>query len=152
MVKKNITWILVADGTRAAIYGNDGPGRGIYRAIEKDFAIDLPSHVGDMVSDQEGRAANPGGNGHHSMGPRTDPRRHRETEFIRSVASVLEEAALTKSYDRLVLVAPPKALGDLRANLASHATALVTRELDKDLVHLSELELEKHLLAADAVL
>lgn len=152
MAKKKITWILVADGTRAAIYGNDGPGRGIYRAVEKNFAIDLPSHVGDIVSDQEGRAANPGGSGHHSIGPRTDPRRHQETEFIRSVASALDDAAQTKSYDRLVLVAPPKALGDLRTYLASHAAALVTRELDKDLVHLPESELEKHLLAADAIL
>lgn len=152
MVKKNVTWILVADGTQAAVYGNDGPGRGIYRATKQDFTIDLPSKVGDIVSDQEGRAANPGGVGHHAMGPRTDPRRHLETEFLRSVASILEDAAQAKKYDRLILVAAPRALGDLRTNLASHATALVTKELDKDLVHLSEQDLEKHFLAADIIL
>jgi protein required for attachment to host cells len=152
MVKKNTTWILVADGTQASIYGYDGPGRGIYPAIDKNFAIDLPSKVGDILSDQEGRAANPGGKGHHSIGPRTDPRRHQETEFLRSVATYLDEAAQTKMYDRLVLVAAPKALGDLRSFLSSHAAGLVTKELDKDLVHLSEADLEKHLMAADAIL
>ncbi len=152
MARKTVTWILVADGTHAAVYGNEGPGRGIYRATKQDFAIDLPSKVGDIVSDQEGRAANPGGKGHHAIGPRTDPRRHLETEFLRSVASVLEEAAQAKKYDRLVLVAAPRALGDLRSNLAPHARALVTKELDKDLVHLSEQDLEKHLLADDAIL
>lgn len=151
MAKKKVTWILVADGTKAALYGNDGPGRGIYRAAN-EFAIDLPSKTGDIMSDQSGRAANPGGNGHHPIGPRTDPRRHQESEFLRSVASVLEEAALAKTYDRLVLVAPPKALGDLRSSLSPHAAALVTKELDKDLVNLSEQDLEKHLLVADAVL
>lgn len=152
MVRKTITWILVADGTHAAIYGNDGPGHGIYRATKQDFAIDLPSKVGDIVSDQEGRAANPGGKGHHAIGPRSDPRRHLETEFLRSVASVLEDAAHAKKYDRLVLVAAPKALGDLRTVLAPNAAALVTKELDKDLVHLSEQDLEKHLLVADVIL
>lgn len=151
MVGKMVTWILVADGTQAAVYGNDGPGRGIYRATKDDFTIDLPSKVGDIVSDQEGRAANPGGKGHDVLGPRTDPRRHLETEFIRSVASALEEAAQAKKYDRLVLVAAPRALGDLRSTLAPHAKALVTKELDKDLVHFSEQELEKHLLVAEAI-
>ena len=152
MVKKTVTWILVADGTQAVVYGNDGPGRGIYRATKQEFAIELPSKVGDIVSDQEGRAANPGGQGHHAIGPRTDPRRHLETEFLRSVASVLEAAALAKKYDRLILVAAPKALGDLRTNLAPHAASLITKELDKDLVQLSERDLEKHLMAADAIL
>lgn len=152
MVKKTVTWILVADGTKAAIYGNDGPGRGIYPATKQDFSIDLPPKVGDILSDQEGRAANPGGKGHHAIGPRTDPRRHLETEFLRSVTAALEKAAQAKKFDRLILVAAPKALGDLRTNLAPHAAALVTKELDKDLVHLSEQDLEKHLLSADAIL
>ena len=52
----------------------------------------------------------------------------------------------------LVLVAAPRALGDLRAMLAPHAAGLVTRELDKDLVHLPQRDLEKHLLEADAIL
>ena len=86
------------------------------------------------------------------MGPRTDPRRHLESEFMRTVASFLEEGALSKSYERLVLVAAPKALGDLRSTLSPHSAALVTRELDKDLVHLPQQDLEKHLLAADAIL
>ncbi len=152
MVKKTVTWILVADGAQARLYANDGPGRGIHPATEWDFSLDLPEKVGDMLSDQEGRSANPGGRRAHPLGPRTDPRRHLETEFLRTLASFLEEGAVARTYDRLVLVAPPKALGDLRAKMAPHAAALVTREMDKDLVHLSQNDLEKHLLAADAVL
>lgn len=150
MVRKTVTWIMVADSTQAAVYGNDGPGQGIYRVEKEDFALDLPSKVGDIMSDQEGRNVSLAG-GHHPFGPRTDPRRHLETEFLRSVAVALEEAAQGKKFDRLVLVAAPRALGDLRGVLAQHAAALVTKELDKDLVHLSEQDLEKHLRDADAI-
>ena len=38
------------------------------------------------------------------------------------------------------------------SSLAPHAKALVSKELDKDLVHLPEKDLEQHLLAADAIL
>ena len=150
MARKTVTWILVADGTQAAVYGNDGPGQGIYRVEKQDFAIDLPHRVGDIMSDQEGRNVSVAG-GHHPFGPRTDPRRHLEAEFLRTVAGALEEAAQAKKFDRLVLVAAPRALGDLRSELAPHAAATVTMELDKDLVHLSERDLEKHLLDADAI-
>jgi len=151
MAKKTVTWILVADATKAAVYGNDGPGCGIYRALEQDFALDLPSKVGDIVSDQQGRVVNTGGIGHHAVGPRSDPRRHLEAEFLRSVATVLEDAAIAKMYDRLVLAAGPKALGDLRKHLGAHATALLTKELAKDLVHLPEQELAEHLRAAEVI-
>lgn len=151
MAKKSVTWILVADGTQAAVYGNDGPGYGIHRVTGEAFSIDLPSKVGEIMSDQEGRVVGTGGTGHHSYGPRTDPREHLESEFLRSVAQELENAAMAKKFDRLVLVAAPKALGDLRKTLAPHAKSLLDKELDKDLVRLPEKDLEKHLLAAEII-
>ena len=151
MIKKTVTWILVADGTQAVIYQNDGPGKGIHRATKTDFSFELPSKVDDIASDQEGRAANPGGKGHNALGPRTDPRRHLESEFLRSVAVVLEKAAQDKNFDRLILVAAPRALGELRNLLPPHAKSLVARELDKDLVHLSAQDLATHLLANEAI-
>ena len=148
MAKKTVTWILVADATQARLYANDGPGLGLYRATEQEFSADLPSHVGDIVSDQEGRAANPAGGGHHVLEPQTDPRRHIETEFLRSVAAALDKAAQERHFDELVLIAAPRALGTLRDKLAPQTMALVSAELDKELVHLSESKLEKHLTDA----
>ena len=151
MIKKTVTWILVADGTQARLYGNDGPGQGIYHATERDSKIDLPAKAGNIMSDREGRAANPSGPGHHVMSARTDPRQHLEAEFLRKVTTELDIAAEAKFYDQLVLVAPPKALGMLRMTLGQHAAALVTKELKKDLVNLSERELERYFLKAEAI-
>jgi protein required for attachment to host cells len=151
MARKSVTWILIADSVHARIYGNDGPRLGIYRATEEDLKIDLPHKVGDIMSDREGRMVNPGRHGPQTRGPRTDPRQHLEEEFLRTVAVELEHAAEAKLFDRLILVSPPKALGMLRASLGKHAKALVTKELDKDLVQLPERELERHLLDAGAI-
>ena len=65
---------------------------------------------------------------------------------------MIGQAALDKKFDRLVLVAPPKALGDLRAELPKHAQERVTHELPKDLVHLDGQGLAQHLTDADIVL
>ena len=47
---------------------------------------------------------------------------------------MLDKRLSEKAYDRLVIVAPPKALGDLRAALSAHVRPLIYAELDKDLV------------------
>ncbi len=148
MAKKKTTWILIADGAHARVYANDGAALGLYPVPGLEFTNELPSRVHGMVSDREGRTSNPSGGGHHGLEPRTDPRRHMEDEFLRDVAAALDKAAQEKHFDNLILVAAPKALGTLRVKLAPQTTALVGKELDKDLIHLSEQELEQHLTNA----
>ncbi|NQU69378.1 MAG: host attachment protein [Rhodospirillales bacterium] len=148
MAKKNTTWILIADGAQARVYANDGADLGLHPVPGLEFSNELPARVDGIVSDQEGRASNPSDGGHHGLEPRTDPRRHLEDEFLRGVAVALDKAAQEKHFDNLVLVAAPRALGTLRVKLAPQTTALVSKELDKDLVHLSEQDLERHLTNA----
>lgn len=138
MGRKTVTWVAVADGSGARLFANDGPGLGLHPAMAREFSADQPP-VRDIVSDRAGRHPDREtgiGGGRHAMDPRTDPRRHVEEEFIRGVAGVLGAEALKKSYQRLVLVAPPRTLGDLRRMLPRHAAGLVTAEVNKDLVHL----------------
>lgn len=146
MPKKTITWVLVADGAQARVLSNDGPGRGLKPAMDRGFESGR-QHTREIVSDRQGRHPDRtgGGGGRHAMDPKTDPHRHMEHEFARSLAEVLEKEAINKRFDRLVLVAPPRMLGDLRAELAPHARAAVTAEVDKDLVHLADAEVARHL-------
>ena len=48
------------------------------------------------------------------MEPPTDPQRYAKYEFARELAERLEEAVHAHRFERLVLVAAPKTLGDLR--------------------------------------
>jgi protein required for attachment to host cells len=151
MPKKVVTWVLVADATHASVFVNDGPGRGLSPADEPSFKSGVPRYTREVVSDREGRSWGAGGVGRHGMDPPTDPKRHAEASFAREVAQTIGQAALDKKFDRLVLVAPPKALGDLRAELPKHAQDRVTREIPKDLVHLDGNGLARHLTEADIV-
>jgi protein required for attachment to host cells len=40
-MKKRVTWIIVADGSRARVLANDGPGKGLRPAITGEFHHDL---------------------------------------------------------------------------------------------------------------
>lgn len=54
-------------------------------------------------------------------------------DFARRLAARIEELRVAQEVDELILVAPPRFLGQLRACLSDHAGALVTLSLSKDL-------------------
>jgi len=56
----------------------------------------------------------------------------------------LDQAAQDRSFKRLVIAAPPRALGVLRKKLTSKVLALVIGEIDKDLAQLTTKEIERH--------
>lgn len=142
--KKIVTWILVADGARARILANEGPGKGLHDAMDRDF-IGSHERMRDMVSDKPGRQQESAQTGARSaMEPTTDWHRMEKSQFAKMMADILEKAALANSYERLVLVAPPQCLGDLREALGKHAKERVIAEFDKDLTHVPENELPQH--------
>ena len=81
----------------------------------------------------------------HSMEPRTDPKTYEKQNFARRVADLINDAASRKTFDQLVLVAPPKTLGELRTQLGDNARKLVIGEIHHDLVKTPIHELPQHL-------
>jgi protein required for attachment to host cells len=143
-MKRITTWFLIADGTRARIAYNDGPGRGIKPVFDEEFrGQNLADR--DIVSDRPGRTFDSGGEGRHAKEPPSDPRELEKRNFARGLARRLDEAAHRGDFDRLVLVAPPKVLGNLRALLSAKARAKVTQEIHKDLTQIPLREVQGHL-------
>lgn len=143
-MKKVITWVLVADGTRARIFCNQGPGRGIEREIVKAFeGTNAPNR--DIVSDRPGRTFESANPGRHAMEPPSDPRAQEQVNFLHGVVTYLDKASQKKSFERLVLVAPPTSLGTLRAQLSGPLAAKVTGEINKDLTKVPVHDLAGHL-------
>ena len=64
------------------------------------------------------------------------------------MAHVLERGLSEGAFGKLVLVAEPKLLGELRENLSRGLKETVVAELNKDYVHLGTEEIRKHVLAA----
>ena len=144
MMKKRNLWIVVADGAQARIYVNEGVGKGLVPVPNGEFAS--PNLKGrEIVSDRPGRSFDRGGQGRHAMESEVDPKRHEELSFARDVAAAVDARAKRNEFDRLVLVAPPRMLGDLRSVLSKTTLELVEAEIDKDLTKAKPQDLVKHL-------
>ena len=139
------TWLVVADAAQARIFAVDPVARALAPARALTSAA-ARRKVSELVSDRQGRAFESGSPGRRSaIEPRTDPQRHEQGLFLGDVAETLAAGARGRLYDRLVLVAAPRALGVLRGSLAPEVRERVVAEIDKDLVQLSPSELAAQL-------
>lgn len=140
------TWILVAHDAGARLFENHGPGKGL-ELIEE---IDHPEgrqRDRDIVSDRPGRSfrKNSGDPRRASMSSSETPHERVVSDFARALAQRLNQGRVENRCRRVVLVAPPRFLGLLRAALDGPTAQLVAGSLDKDLASLKEAELVERL-------
>lgn len=137
------TWVVVADGTRARLFN-----RHKNRKLEEFDTLLSPAHrlhEGDLVSDRDGRAYDSDGAGRHGVGGnRNVAKDHEMSAFAKRLAARLEEGRNTGELSRLVLIAPPRFLGQLRSHLSERAADLVALTIDKELTTLPASKLEAH--------
>ncbi|MFY0610379.1 MAG: host attachment protein [Hyphomicrobiaceae bacterium] len=141
-MKPTITWIVIADGAHAHVLRNDGPGKGV-SAVEGLVFDGDHSRSSGIMSDRPGRTFSSVGNARHALEPPTDAHDELKARFVKQIADVLLDCV--DDYNRLILVAPPEALGLLRKSLPASVARKVTGELGKDLTHLPDAELPSHL-------
>lgn len=140
---KRTTWIVVADGARALILANQGPGSGLSPVFNR--AQDLPK-TSELGADKPGRSFSSASTGTRSaMEPRVDWHQFEKQRFARGIADLLDDARNRHAFDSLILVAPPETLGELRAALDKHTQAMVAGELAKDLTKHPLEDLRNHL-------
>lgn len=138
------TWICVADGTRAKMYHCDGPGREIEPALNYVPAAATRAHNREMTVDRPGRTFDSAGFGRHAYdeGDWQEEEKHR---FALRLADLLERAAAERRFERLVVVAPPAMMGELRQCLAGFEHRMEVVEVVKDLTHATPREIRSHL-------
>lgn len=141
-MKPTRTWILIADSGRARVLENTGPGKGLHEVSAMASSADLP-RTHDIVTDRQSRAQESSSPARHAIEPKSDPREQLKEHHLEEIADRLDRSVA--SYDRLVLVAPPQALGVLRKALSERVKALVTGELGKDLTKTPDHELAAHI-------
>jgi protein required for attachment to host cells len=141
-MKPTTTWIVIADGARARVMQNEGPGKGVQAVQGLVFKGDHSPSI-EVVADKPGRAFDSVGHGRHAMEPSLDAHDELKVKFVKQIAGALE--GQVDAYSRLILVAPPQALGLLRKALPAAVAGKVTGELGKDLTHLPNSELPPHL-------
>jgi protein required for attachment to host cells len=139
------TWVLVADAAKAKLLRADRAARRFHLVREEEHQASR-AKAGELMADRQGRSLDSSHTGsRHAMEPGTDPKRVEKRRFAASLIDELDAAAVADRFDRLVLVAEPRMLGELRRALPEHVAARLDRQLAKDLARLEGPQLEKRL-------
>jgi protein required for attachment to host cells/ribosome-associated translation inhibitor RaiA len=143
--RQNTTWIAVLDGTQARFFAlrKDGDGQALEESAEA-LSADLPRYSHDERSDRPSRAFGTG-KARGALEPRHDYNKLAKHNFTREVASTLDAALADRRYDRLVLVAPPRSVGELRELLSARVLANLVHVVPKNLTKLGADALRKKL-------
>jgi protein required for attachment to host cells len=142
------SWVVVCDGGKALILRNEGDTELMnLQLVERLEQPGEPDR--ELSTDRPGRTQNSPGAGRSAM-EETDFHEQAETDFLKDLASKLNERVYAKTIEDFVLVAPPTALGKLRQNFNAGTTDAIRGELPKDLTKLPIPTIEKHLLALKA--
>lgn len=101
----------------------------------------------DQATDSAGRASSPQGAAQSSVEP-TDFHQLEEDRFAAEAAAMLKRRALSNDYESLIIVAPPRTLGELRKHYHKEVSDRLKGEIDKDLTGHPIADIEKALIAA----
>ena len=130
-VKQKRTWIVVADGARARFFCENDDRTGLLPALATDLVDpDVHGHSTDLKGDRPGRAFSSGGGGmRHAVEPKHDYHKFEKHKFATEVANMLDQACQARQFDRLLLVAPKRTLGELRTLLSKAVQEKIIEEL-----------------------
>jgi protein required for attachment to host cells len=125
------TWILAADSTGARLFeATARDGELVLRASFESPQSRL--HGSDFTSERVGRVQESANTARHGIEPRADPHEKVVQQFAHELARMLDRGRVEHAYEHLVLLAPPRFLGQLRGALDEKVARLVVKSLDKD--------------------
>lgn len=138
------TWVVVGDGEKALFFRNEGDAE-----LPNLQVIDVMDHpnppTSEQGTDRPGRAFASVGT-HRSAMQETNWHKLEKHRFAKHVADALYTAAHAGKFDKLVLVAPPMTLGDLRKSMHPEVSDRVVAEVSKTLTGMPAHEIERNLL------
>jgi len=165
--------VLVADGRKMLFLRNEGDAE--YPNLVVEHGEERPNPKdSDQKTDAAGRSSSAWGGGSQSghgqtvgyaggqagRGPggqfspargsmaETDFHQLEEDRFAADTADLLKRRALANEFESLIIVAPPKTLGELRKHYHKEVSARLAGELDKDLTGHQIPEIESAIKAA----
>ena len=127
----NNTLVLVADGRKMLFLRNHGNAIKMDLRVEAHYQQDNPANH-DQGSAAPGRSVASVGSRRSAM-EETDFHQIEEDRFAAEAADLLRKRALGGDFETLVVVAPPRTLGELRKHYHKEVANRIVDEIDKDL-------------------
>jgi len=127
------TLVLVADGRKSLLLRNEGDEEHLHLVVEDQHAqAGLENR--DLKTDGPGRSFASFSSRRSAM-EETDYHQLEEDRFAKDMAELLSKRAQRNGFDQLIIVAPPRALGELRQHYDKAVEGKIIAEVDKDLVN-----------------
>lgn len=133
--------VVVADGAKMLFFRNEGDAEFLKLEVERKREQENLSQQ-ELGSDEPGRAFASVGAG-RSAYEETDFHQLEEDRFAAETAELLKQRALRNEFDSLIIVAPPKTLGELRKHYHKEVQKRLSGEIAKDLTSHPVEEIEK---------
>lgn len=141
----NNSVVLVADGRKSLFFRNEGDAVAVNLSVEDKEVQDNPAHH-EQATDLAGQSMRTADGRGGSM-QEVDFHQQEEDRFAAQMADVLKARALSNEYEALIVVAPPRTLGELRKHYHKEVERRLVAEVPKDLVNVPVAEIERILQA-----
>lgn len=138
--------VLVADGRKMLLLRNEGDAAHPNLVVELGEELVNPADR-DQKSDAPGRASSQTG-GRQSTVDEVDFHQQEEDRFAGETAAILKREAEAGSFESLIVVAPPRTLGELRKHYHVTVSEKLAGEIGKDLTGHTIPDIEKALINA----
>jgi protein required for attachment to host cells len=128
----NNALVLVTDGRKTLFFRNEGDENQIDLRTE-DFEEREDAKDRDLKSDAPGTNAQSGGYSGRVAYEETDFHQQEEDRWAVAAAEQVNKRVLRNDFDQLVIVAPPKTLGQIRKKLHKEAERRLVCEIPKEM-------------------
>jgi protein required for attachment to host cells len=133
--------VLIGDGEKALFLRNEGSPRDLKLVVERILEQDNPPSR-EQGTDRPGRASSSVGERRSAI-DETDWHQLGEDRFASEIADTLYRVVHEDRDMRIVVVAPPKTMGELRKAFHPEVAACIAAEIPKELTTQSLPEIEK---------
>ncbi len=139
--------IAVADGRKLLFLRNEGSA---VEPVLHKVAVERKQNPADrdQKSDRAGHASASFGPGGNSM-EEVDFHQLEEDRFAADAAELLKRRAIDSDHESLIVVAPPRTLGEMRKHYRKEVSERLSAELAKDLTNHPVDQIARILLAAE---
>ena len=142
------TWIVVADGARGRIFSRAHGKKELDSALPFEL-VQSRSPMHDRVTDRGGQTHESAGPGGHTKSKSVDAKEHDQQVLAKRIADAIRHGRTENRFEKIVLIAPPAFLGQLRGALDEPSRKLVSASHAKDLSGLNPPQLQERLLELD---
>lgn len=126
------SFVVVADGEKMLFFRNEGDAEFPKLEVERKREQDNPP-TREQKTDEAGRTFDASGGAGRSAYEETDYHQLEEARFAAETAELLKKRALRNDFENLIIVAPPRTLGELRKHYHKEVEKRLVGEIAKDL-------------------